>query len=162
MILSGLLAALFFFVLVDIYLTTAQPVQPILDQASKLQALQQTIFPHLTDIMANSEWKKEVFFSPEIVALFHERRQRLSDNSACTPQPTCIVQSWEVSQHERQVFGTILQKIPKHFQWQYNEIQWNQDVDAINYIFSVYGEGNAPHYPQIDAASVDVLSLIHI
>ncbi|CAI9121881.1 YdcF family protein [Brytella acorum] len=156
MILSGLLAALFFFVLVDIYLTTAQPVQPILDQDSKLQALQQTIFPHLTDIMANSEWKKEVFFSPEIVALFHERRQRLSDNSACTPQPTCIVQSWEVSQHERQVFGTILQKIPKHFQWQYNEIQWNQDVDAINYIFSVYGEGNAPHYPQIDAASVDV------
>lgn len=154
--LFGILIALLFCALLGIYLTVTPPVQPALDHDSKIQALQDAIFPRLTGIMTNSAWEKEVFYSPDIVALFHERHQRLRDNLNCTPHPVCVVQSWEITQHEREVFGAILQRIPKHSQLQYDEMQWNRDADAINYILSVYGEGRAPRYPKIDAASVDV------
>ncbi|MBS1035268.1 YdcF family protein [Gluconobacter cerinus] len=154
--LFSILITLLFCALAGIYLTVTPPVQPALDHDSKIQALQDAIFPRLTGIMTNAAWEKEVFSSPDIVALFHERHQRLRDNLNCTPHPVCMVQSWEITQHEREVFGAILQRIPKHSQLQYDEMQWNRDADAINYILSVYGEGRAPRYPKIDAASVDV------
>ncbi|MBS1067388.1 YdcF family protein [Gluconobacter cerinus] len=154
--LFGILIALLFCALLGIYLTVTPPVQPTLDHDSKIQALQDAIFPRLTAVMTNAAWEKEVFSSPDIVALFHERHQRLRDNSNCTPYPVCMIQSWKITQHERDVFGTILQSLPKYFQLQYDEMQWNRDADAINYILSVYGEGRAPRYPKIDAASVDV------
>ncbi|GLQ61686.1 hypothetical protein GCM10007867_05310 [Gluconobacter cerinus] len=156
MALFSILITLLFCALAGIYLTVTPPVQPALDHDSKIQALQDAIFPRLTGIMTNAAWEKEVFSSPDIVALFHERHQRLRDNLNCTPHPVCMVQSWEITQHEREVFGAILQRIPKHSQLQYDEMQWNRDADAINYILSVYGEGRAPRYPKIDAASVDV------
>ncbi|MBO1361687.1 YdcF family protein [Acetobacter sacchari] len=122
----------------------------------RLQKLQEAIFPRLSAIMADTAWKKEVFFTPSMVALSQERRQRLGDSSTCTPQPLCIIRSWAISEHERTVFGKILQKIPRGSRLKYDEKQWDLDVDAINYILSVYGEGKDPHYPKIDAASVDV------
>ncbi|MFT9096855.1 MAG: hypothetical protein ABF459_17190, partial [Gluconobacter cerinus] len=154
--LFSILITLLFCALAGIYLTVTPPVQPALDHDSKIQALQDAIFPRLTAVMTNAAWEKEVFSSPDIVALFHERHQRLKDNLNCTPHPVCMVQSWEITQHEREVFGAILQSLSKHFQLQYDEMQWNRDADAINYILSVYGEGHAPRYPKIDAASVDV------
>lgn len=156
--LSGALIVLLFLVLAGVSLLTAPPVPPALDYDSKLQALQAAIFPRLTAVMTDAAWRKEVFSFPDSFALFHERRQRLSDNSNCTPYPVCVIQSWEITRYEREVFGTILQKISKHSQLQYDRMQWNRDVDAINYILSVYGEGHAPRYPKIDSASVDVTS----
>ncbi|MDI6652984.1 YdcF family protein [Gluconobacter japonicus] len=154
--LFGILIALLFFALAGIYLTVTPSVPSALDHDDKIQALQEAIFPRLTAVMSNAAWEKEVFSDPDINALIHERRQRLSDNLNCTPHPICMVHSWEITQHEREVFGAALQKIPKYFQVQYDEMQWNQDADAINYILSVYGEGHAPRYPKIDTASVDL------
>ncbi len=154
--LFSILITLLFCALAGIYLTVTPRVQPALDHDSKIQALQDAIFPRLTSVMTNAAWEKEVFSSPDIVELFHERHQRLKDNSNCTPYPVCMIQSWKITQHERDVFGRILQSLPKYFKLQYDEMQWNRDADAINYILSVYGEGHAPRYPKIDAASVDV------
>ena len=154
--LSGALFFLVLFVLTGAYLTVASPVQPSLDHDIKIQELQEKIFPRLMTVMTDTAWKKEVFSTPDIVTLSHERRQRLSDNSNCTPHPFCIVHLWEITSHEREVFGTVLHRLSQHYRRQYDEIQWNRDADAINYIFSVYGEGHAPHYPKIDSASIDV------
>ncbi|MBS1064170.1 YdcF family protein [Gluconobacter wancherniae] len=154
--LFGILIALLFCAFVSIYLTVTSPVQSVFYHDSKIQALQGTIFPRLTVVMTNKEWGKEVFSSPYVVALFHDRHKILIDSLNCTPHPACLIQSWEISQHEREVFGEILQKLPKYLQLQYDEMQWNRDADAINYILSVYGEGHDPRYPKIDSASVDV------
>ncbi|WP_160171335.1 YdcF family protein [Kozakia baliensis] len=122
--------------------------------------LQRRIFPALTQSLGNSAWMRIIRSDPGMTSLVERRHKRMVANADCQPAPRCIVEGWKISADEQKIIGERLEALVSNASLghSYDKAQWYRDSNALNYILSVYGEGAPPHYPAIDAMSLDSAS----
>ena len=124
------------------------------------ESLQRQIFPQLSAMISDPGWRKTFFSDHDVQRILQDRRARFSEIMKCTPAPHCVVEAWKVTPDERRIIGEALGRVSARLPVSrgYGVPQWERDVDAVNYILSVYGAGASPHYPHIDAMAQDATS----
>ncbi|OWK31992.1 YdcF family protein [Sphingomonas mucosissima] len=131
----------------------------------------------LSLLSALPEPRDAVARDPALTALAAERSQRLSTAADCQPKPACTVSAWRWTAADIATVGAALARLPdearrplaghlrrsgmvaRHAALEdaaLIERAWAETAAGINHILDVYGLGQPPRYPAIDAISFDV------
>lgn len=136
------------------------PQPALLFEDRTVEALGARIFPALFTMNADPVWRQALLADPGLKSLAETSRARLAASVGCATLPRCAVDVWKIGPDERERIGAVIGRIAasRHQSPEAAKARWGRDADSINYILAVYGEGDPPHYPLIDSASLDPAS----
>lgn len=112
------------------------------------QELEARLFPKWTKFWQRSgkSWSS----LPEIAQLQNDRYMRLQQSADCRPLPNCLVSAYMISASDQ---DTIEKALRAQNASDALVSAWPQYVNGTNHILRLYGEGDAPLYPEIDSIS---------
>lgn len=123
----------------------AAPVPAVRDRV--VVRLETAIFPDLARRIATH--RDALSADPSLRDVAEARRARLAE--PCTPMPACRIDGHRLTEAEIATIDAALNRLaPVN-----DKGAWRRDAAAINRIVAVYGKGQAPRYPKIDAMSLD-------
>jgi hypothetical protein len=109
--------------------------------------LETRLFPGLAQRIAAH--RAALAADPMLRRLAQARRARLSES--CTPMPACLLDRHSLTDAEIATIDTALNRLAPVA----DKGAWRREAAAINRIVAVYGKGEPPRYPRIDAMALD-------
>jgi hypothetical protein len=153
--------------------------EPAYRAVSSGDAVQDRLFYLLTLIDAQPVLAGELAKDPALVSLAAERRTRFASQPDCATQPACVTGGYLWSEADIAVVGGTLAARAGDKAWRDKIIgpmrasgyfirdqglddaglltaAWRNAAQGMNHVIRVYGAGEAPRYPAIDAVNFDV------
>ncbi|MGN5376084.1 hypothetical protein [Sphingomonas hankookensis] len=121
---------------------------PAAAQDRTIAALEARLFPLLSAQLRSHG--AALSRDPALVALAAERKARTAEGN-CTPVPACLLDRRMLTDGDIATIGAALRRVDPAA----DPAQWPRDAAAINRLIAVYGKGEPPRYPKIDAMSLD-------
>lgn len=159
----------------------AQAPEPAYRAVSSGDAVQDRLFYLFTLIQARPKLADGLARDPALAALAAERRARFARQADCDTTPACFLAAYQWTDADIAAVGEALKARAGEEAWRkavvspmrasgyfvrYQTLSdgdllasaWRDAAGAMNHIIRVYGAGEAPRYPAIDAVNFDVKS----
>ncbi len=145
-----------------------------------VDSLETLTFPLLAMIRCVPGWAPALRADPALQALAAARAQRVAAASACTPRPDCLAEAWAWTPADIATVTAALRTVAarpgmadvlvrthmrasgrfaRHAALANAELlaaAWADTAAGLNHLVAVYGAGEPPRYPAIDAIIFDV------
>lgn len=173
--LKKLIACLLFALFLPFLPARAANPDPAYQPVAGASAVEVANFYLLTLLRTQATAHDVLSRSPALKALATARDQRIATAGTCTPQPACLIDAYlltdaEIETGTKAVVGlsgdrlVVAHMRPSGYFQRHAALDdaalltaaWRDAALALNRILRVYGKGEAPLYPTIDAVSFDV------
>jgi hypothetical protein len=122
---------------------------PVVAQDRVATALEARLFPDLAQRIGSQ--RAALAADATLRRLAETRRARLADAATCSPRPACILDRHLLTGADIATIDAALTRLAPVADRQ----AWPRAAAAINQIIGIYGKGEAPRYPKIDAMTLD-------
>ncbi len=153
--------------------------QPAYRAVSSGDAVQDRLFYLFTLIQAQPALADDLARDPTLAALAAERRARFSGQADCATQPACITGAYLWTDADIDTVAKVFAKRGRDRAWSDKVVRpmrasgyfirhqdlddagllaaaWRDAAQGMNHVIRVYGAGEAPRYPAIDAVNFDI------